>query len=92
MRASNNYMDHSTGNNVAYALLLALYRRKRTGKGMRIDLSMQETGVSCIGPAILEAQRGIKRPRLGEHNAEVYCGRLGLSNEELGRLRAARVV
>jgi len=65
VRASNNYMDHSTGNNVAYALLLALYRRKRTGKGMRIDLSMQETGVSCIGPAILEAQRGMGRPRLG---------------------------
>ena len=65
LRASNNYMDHSTGNNVAYALLLALYRRKRTGKGMRIDLSMQETGVSCIAPAILEAQRGIARPRLG---------------------------
>lgn len=65
MRASNNYMDHSTGNNVAYALLLALYRRKRSGKGMRIDLSMQETGVSCIAPAILEAQRGIARPRLG---------------------------
>jgi benzylsuccinate CoA-transferase BbsF subunit len=62
-------MDHSTGNNVAYALLLALYRRKRTGKGMRIDLSMQETGVSCIGPAMLEAQRGITRPRLG-------CGHL----------------
>ena len=69
LRASNNYMDHSTGNNVAYALLLALYRRNRTGKGMRIDLSMQETGVSCIGPAILEAQRGIGRPRLG-------CGHL----------------
>jgi benzylsuccinate CoA-transferase BbsF subunit len=65
LRASNNYMDHSTGNNVAFALLLALYRRKKTGKGMRIDLSMQETGVSCIGPAILEAQRGITRPRLG---------------------------
>src|ERR1043165_8555315 len=32
---------------------------------MRIDLSMQETGVSCIGPAILEAQRDIARPRLG---------------------------
>jgi crotonobetainyl-CoA:carnitine CoA-transferase CaiB-like acyl-CoA transferase len=31
-------------------------------------------------------------PRLGEHNAEVYCSRLGLSIEELGRLRAARVV
>ncbi len=69
MRASNNYMDHSVGNNVAFALLLALYQRKKTGKGMRIDLTMQETGVSAIGPAILEAQRGIERPRLG-------CGHL----------------
>jgi benzylsuccinate CoA-transferase BbsF subunit len=69
MRASNNYMDHSVGNNVAYALLLAIYHRKKTGQGMRIDLTMQETGVSSIGPAILEAQRGIRRPRLG-------CGHL----------------
>jgi crotonobetainyl-CoA:carnitine CoA-transferase CaiB-like acyl-CoA transferase len=62
-------MDHSVGNNVAYALLLALYQRDKTGKGMRIDLTMQETGVSAIGPAILETQRGISRPRLG-------CGHL----------------
>lgn len=65
MRASNNYMDHSVGNNVAFALLLALYQRNKTGKGMRIDLTMQETGVSAIGPAVLEAQRGITRDRLG---------------------------
>ncbi len=65
IRASSNYMDHSGGLNIAYALLLALYRRRKTGVGMRIDLSMYETGVSCIGPAILEAQRGISRPRLG---------------------------
>jgi crotonobetainyl-CoA:carnitine CoA-transferase CaiB-like acyl-CoA transferase len=32
---------------------------------MRIDLSMYETDVSCIAPAILEAQHGIERPRLG---------------------------
>ena len=68
-RASNNYMDHSVGNNVAYALLLALYQRDKTGKGMRVDLTMQETGVSAIGPAILETQRGIYRSRLG-------CGHL----------------
>lgn len=65
VRASNNYMDHSAGNNVAYAILLALYHRRKTDNGMRIDLSMQETGVSAIGPAILEAQRGIPRPRSG---------------------------
>ena len=65
MRASNNYMDHSVGNNVAYALLLALYQRNKTGKGMRIDLTMLETGVSAVGPAILEAQQGITRDRMG---------------------------
>lgn len=65
VRASSNYMDHTGGLNVAYALLLALYHRRKTGKGMRIDLSMYDTGVSGIGPAILEAQRGIARPRLG---------------------------
>ena len=65
MRASPNYMDHSVGNNVAYALLLALYQRNKTGKGMRVDLTMLETGVSSVGPAILEAQRGITRDRLG---------------------------
>jgi formyl-CoA transferase len=31
-------------------------------------------------------------PRLGEHNAEIYRGRLGLSSDELDKLRAARVV
>lgn len=79
-RASNNYMDHSVGDNVAYALLLALYHRRKTGEGSRVDLTMQETGVSAIGPAILEAQVGIDRPRLGcghwwksPHN--VYPGR-----------------
>jgi benzylsuccinate CoA-transferase BbsF subunit len=65
LRASSNYMDHSGGLNVAYALLMALYNRRKTGQGMRLDLSMYETGVSCIAPAILETQRGITRPRLG---------------------------
>lgn len=65
VRASANYMDHTGGLNTAYALLLALYHRRKTGSGMRIDLSMYETGVSCIEPAILEAQRGVSRPRLG---------------------------
>ena len=34
VRASSNYMDHSGGLNIAYALLLALYRRRKTGKGI----------------------------------------------------------
>ena len=31
-------------------------------------------------------------PTLGEHNAEVFCGKLGLSTEELGLLRASQVI
>ena len=38
----------------------------------------------------MQSTRGA--PRLGEHNAQIYCDRLGLSGEELGRLRAAGVV
>ena len=60
------------GLNVAYALLLALYQRRKTGTGMRLDLSMYETGVSCIAPALLETQRGMTvrvsaRPTCGRH-------------------------
>ena len=95
-------MDHTGGLNVAYALLLALYRRRKTGQGMRIDLSMYETGVSCIAPAILEAQRGMVRPRLGTthlwkapHNIYPCTGEdrwitiSVASDEEWGRLRTA---
>ena len=41
-----------------------------------------ETPVRCGRPA----------PRLGQHNREVFCGELGLSNEELGRAFEAGVV
>ncbi|MBM2827025.1 MAG: CoA transferase [Dehalococcoidia bacterium] len=31
-------------------------------------------------------------PRLGEHNQEIYCGRLGMSKEELVLLRETGVI
>lgn len=42
------------------------------------------------GGNLMQARRGA--PRLGEHNVEIFCERLGLSGEALGQLRAARVV
>jgi len=35
---------------------------------------------------------GGRAPLLGEHNAEVYCGEMGMGREDLVRLRAAGVV
>jgi crotonobetainyl-CoA:carnitine CoA-transferase CaiB-like acyl-CoA transferase len=33
-----------------------------------------------------------RAPRLGEHNSEVYCGRLGYTSEDLAYLRSAGVI
>jgi crotonobetainyl-CoA:carnitine CoA-transferase CaiB-like acyl-CoA transferase len=67
-------------------------------RGFFVELAHPEVGtLKYPGPGfffdganLMQTTRAA--PRLGEHNAEIYCGRLGLSNEELGRLRAARVV
>ena len=40
------------------------------------------SGIAAVSPA----------PRPGEHNDEVYCGLLGLSGEELARLKEASVI
>lgn len=70
------------------------------GTALLADLGAQDPEVGTLkypgpgfffdGANLMQSTRGA--PRLGEHNVQIYCGRLGLSNEELGRLRAARVV
>lgn len=52
----DNDADVSTGWNNALAILLALHHRRRTGEGMYIDMSMYETNVNWIGPALLGMQ------------------------------------
>jgi benzylsuccinate CoA-transferase BbsF subunit len=54
----DNDADVSTGWNNALAVLLALHHRRRTGEGMYIDMSMYETNVNWIGPALLGMQMG----------------------------------
>ena len=66
-------------------------------RGFFVELDHPEVGtLKYPGPGFFvdgdnPMQSTRAAPRLGEHNAEVY-GRLGLSNEELGRLQAARVI
>ena len=67
-------------------------------RGFFVELEHAETGaLKYPGPGFFfdgvnPMQTTHAAPRLGEHNTEVYCGQLGLSNDELGRLRAAHVV
>ncbi len=54
------------------------------------NLKYPGVGFLLDGVNPTEARR--PAPRLGEHNAEVFCQELGLSGEELSRLRTARII
>lgn len=47
-------LDAQTGNTVAQAVLLALYARKRTGKGQRIDVTMFDAAATLQLPRVAE--------------------------------------
>ena len=65
-------------------------------RGYFVELDHAEAGrLKYPGPGfffdgenVMQATRAA--PRLGEHNVEIFCERLGLTGEDLGRLRAAR--
>jgi CoA:oxalate CoA-transferase len=67
-------------------------------RGYFVELDHREVGkLKYPGPGFFldganPMQALYAAPRLGEHNEEILCRELGLSTEELGRLRAARVV
>ena len=69
VRANASYMDMVGGLNWAQALILALMHRDKTGEGTTIDGSMYETGINCIGPALLEVQKtGVSPERRGNQH------------------------
>ena len=65
LRVSGNYMDHIGGLTAGFLLLAAIHYMRQTGKGLRLDASMNESGTVCIAPSLLAAQYGIEYPRSG---------------------------
>ena len=49
-----SYMDHSGAYYVGLATLLALYRKKRTGKGGYVDMAQAGSGLLLTGTAVLD--------------------------------------
>lgn len=69
MKSGINHGDPITGSHAAGMVLAALRYRKRTGKGMFIDVSQQESSVSLIGAAALAYQMTGQEPeRLGNRS------------------------
>ncbi|MBI4233872.1 MAG: CoA transferase [Chloroflexi bacterium] len=75
MKSGINHGDPITGSHAAGALLAALLYRRRTGKGMFIDISHYESAVALIGEHILSLQvtgrnpgpRGNRHPCMAPH-------------------------
>ena len=69
MKSGINHGDPITGSHAAGVLLAALRYRRRTGKGMFIDVSQQESAVALIGGETLAYQMTGQEPeRIGNHS------------------------
>ena len=54
MKSGINHGDPITGSHAAGVLMAALRYRRKTGKGMFIDVSQQESSVYLMGPEVLD--------------------------------------
>ena len=60
-----SYMDNQAAYYNSAALLLAIFHRNRTGKGMEIDVSAVEVGINLLGPELVDTLlngRASRRP------------------------------
>ena len=77
MKSGINHGDPITGAHAAGVVLAALRYRKRTGQGMFVDVSQQESAVALIGGDVLAYQmtgqepqrRGNRSPHFAPHNS-----------------------
>ena len=69
MKSGINHGDPITGSHAAGLLLAALRHRRRTGRGMYIDVSQQESSVALMGGEILAYQLTGREPeRIGNRS------------------------
>ena len=102
MKSGINHGDPITGSHAAGVILAALRYRRRTGRGMFVDVSQQESAVALIGGDVLAYQmtgteperRGNRSPYFAPHNVYPCAGEdrwvtiAAASEEEWRRLAA----
>ena len=62
MKSGINHGDPITGSHAAGVLMAALRHRRRTGKGMYIDVSQQESSVALMGQEVLGYEKTGQEP------------------------------
>ena len=76
-RTQSTYTDPLASINAAGAVMLALYHRRRTGRGQYIELAQMETSICCLGEPLLDfamnqrepERRGNRHPSMAPHGA-----------------------
>jgi benzylsuccinate CoA-transferase BbsF subunit len=65
-----HYPDHAANPyHAAFSVLAALAHRRKTGRGMKIDLSQVESTANFVGPALVEASAtGRELPQIGNRS------------------------
>ncbi|MCL4553248.1 MAG: CoA transferase [Candidatus Marsarchaeota archaeon] len=70
MQTGINYGDPTAGIQIAGVVLAAMLHRKRTGKGLYIDVSQREAGIMGVGEYMIDYQmNGRTGERIGNRNA-----------------------
>ena len=73
MKSGINHGDPITGSHAAGLLLAALRRRRRTGEGMYIDVSQQESSVALMGGELLAYQMTGEEPERAGNRSRWYA-------------------
>ena len=72
MKPGNYYADQNGAFHTAYGVLLALWHRRRTGQGQRIESPLRDGLISIIGEKFLEYQLTGRVPtRIGYHHSSM---------------------
>src|ERR1700722_2373261 len=69
MHAGFSYADPNAGVHGAFAILTALYHRKKTGQGQSIDMSQWECAMGMLAEGILDyTMNGVEPERIGNED------------------------
>jgi len=72
MHSGFSYADPNAGIHGAFAILTALYHRKKTGEGQYIDMSQWECAMTLLPEGILEyTMNGIEPERIGNEDPQM---------------------